>query len=64
MKGLLRVTAPYYTAGAVLENNICVFAPGIIKWMIGKDSDYIIKYLKKKGFKIELINGDKIEEIR
>lgn len=45
---LLRVVAPHFVAGAIWENNQCIAAAPILKWMIGKSPGYVRDYLKRK----------------
>lgn len=48
---LLRIEAPHYVAGIVFKNGIATYecAP-ILKWMIGKEWNWIITYLNYKRF--------------
>lgn len=57
MATLLRITAPYFTAG--LEFNprtkkVTNAAP-ILKWAVGKPVDHVTYWCKKKGFQYEEI---------
>lgn len=52
---LYQISAPYYTAGLVIENEKCTLAAPIIKWMIDKEFDVIKEYCNRKKFKIEEI---------
>ncbi len=52
-RGLLRVTAPHFVAGAVWERVEgyewrCTEAAPIIRWMVGKRSTDVRRYLNRK----------------
>lgn len=56
---ILQIKSSYYTAGAVFkkikEEWMCIDAAPIIKWMKGKKSKFIFKYLKEKSYSYEII---------
>ena len=58
-KKLLRIEAPYFTAGAIWERGakdwLCVEAAPIIKWMIGKPALETKAYLDSKGWRYEWV---------
>ena len=54
--GLLRINLPYATFGIVVENGFVREAAPMGKWMIGKHINMIIKWVEKKGGKVEAIN--------
>jgi len=51
MKVLMRIEAPHYVAGIVFENGKATkeCAP-IIKWMNGKEWNWVVAYLNSKKF--------------
>ena len=49
---LIQITAPHFCAGAVIKNGKVVITAPIIKWMIGKNKEFITNYCKKKKWKI------------
>lgn len=48
---LIQVTAPHFCAGIVIKDGQCVVAAPILKWAIGKDSDYLSRYFRRKGWR-------------
>ena len=48
---LVRVTAPHFCAGLIVEGGRCVTAAPILKWAIGKDADYLSRYFRRKGWR-------------
>jgi hypothetical protein len=48
---LVRVTARHFCAGLVIVNGRCVEAAPILKWAIGKDAEWLRRYLYNKGWK-------------
>lgn len=54
---LWRITAPHYTAGLITVGTRCVHAAPILRWAVGKELDYLIRYFHRKRFKVERV-GD------
>lgn len=52
MNGLLRVVAPHFIAGAVINAGRATRCAPIIRWMMGMDID-TIKRRHKKGWRLE-----------
>ena len=53
MEDLIRIDIDYACFGLVIKDNKVVEAAPIARWCIGKDKDYIIKYWKDRGAKVE-----------
>ena len=50
------VNLPYACFGLITFNNIVTnFCPPIAKWMVGKDIEFVKKWVKKKGGTIDFI---------
>lgn len=41
MEELIQITAPFFCAGAVLQDGVCREAPAIIRYMVGHDRHWI-----------------------
>jgi hypothetical protein len=55
---LVRVEAPHFVAGIeVNERGMCMNAAPILKWCIGKKTDFLRDYFKGKGWKATIVNG-------
>ena len=53
---LVRVEAPHFVAGiTVNERGMCMGAAPILKWCIGKKTDFLRDYFKSKGWKATLV---------
>lgn len=59
---LVRVTSPYFVAGAVWEHQdnppgwVCVrCAPILERWMRGRSADYVKAEMHSRGWKIEKV---------
>jgi hypothetical protein len=48
---LVQIQAEHFCAGLVLENEICVDAAPIIKYMLGWNRERIRNYCRKKGWR-------------
>lgn len=60
----IQIDSGYYVAGAEFDdNNICVRAAPIIKWMIGKKQDWIENYCLQKNFDWSISNVRSKSEI-
>ena len=47
---LVRVVAPHYVAGYVVENGRVVKAAPILAWAVGKSYSDVGRYLENKGY--------------
>ena len=52
---LIRVVAPHFVAGLVLDDEVCREAPPILKWTICKDREFLRGYFARKGWKATVI---------
>ena len=50
---LIRVTAPHFVANCVLAGNHCTEAAPILKWAIGRESGYLLRYFAKNNWSVE-----------
>jgi hypothetical protein len=57
---LVRVVAPHFVAGLVLENDIVVRAAPILKWAKGKDRDWLRTYFQQKGWIASVVSSKSI----
>jgi len=49
---LVRVDAPHFCAGIEInESGMCMNAAPILKWCIGKKTDFLRGYFNRKGWK-------------
>jgi hypothetical protein len=54
---LVRVTAPHFVAGLVLdESGHCIEAPPILAASIGKTAGELARYFERRGWQAELVN--------
>ena len=51
----LWIDLPYATFGAVFEDGICVRVAPIGHWMIGKHLGEVVRWVKKRGERIQII---------
>ena len=49
---LHQISAPYFVAGILTKDDVCVEAAPIIKWMVGKHLSYLRTYCRRKKWKI------------
>lgn len=53
---LVRVDAPHFVAGLEInEQGMCMVAAPILKWCIGKRTDFLRDYFKRKGWKATIV---------
>lgn len=52
MSWLVRVEAPYYCAGFIVEDAWVAEAAPILRWAVGRRGRDVVEYLRKKGFKV------------
>ena len=55
MKKLYKVSSNYFVCGIEIENDVCVNAAPIVKYMKRKKLNWIKMYCKQKGFKLIMI---------
>lgn len=53
---MLIVDSGYYVAGLIFEGDTCIEAAPIVKWAVGKNKDYLLRYFLNKKFKVEEIH--------
>lgn len=55
---LVRVVAPHFCAGIEInERGMCVNAAPILKWCIGKKTDFLRDYFKRKRWKANIVRN-------
>ena len=55
---LVRVVAPHLVAGLIIgDDGRCDTAAPILGWAVGKNSDELRSYFKRKGWKASVIEG-------
>lgn len=52
---LARIVAPKFIAGIVLEDDVVVLAPPLLRYMIGWKRDKVRAHVKKKGWQIKKV---------
>ena len=52
---LVRVVAPHFVAGLVIENDRCIQTAPILSWAIGQMADDLRRYFEAKGWKASII---------
>jgi hypothetical protein len=52
---MIRITAPYFCAGAVVYKGEVIDAAPIINWMIGKTIAELRRYCARKGYRLEVL---------
>ncbi|HEY2534698.1 MAG TPA: hypothetical protein VGJ20_43455 [Xanthobacteraceae bacterium] len=53
MEKLIRIEAPHFVAGIVIDRkNMVVDAAPILKWMIGRDVHDCLSYFEKQGYRV------------
>lgn len=51
MKGVLvRVVAPHFVAGIIVDGGACVHAAPILHWAVGRKQDELRAYFARKGW--------------
>lgn len=50
---MVRIEAPHFVVGVILENYHVVKAPPIVRYMIGWTYDRVVQYARQKGWKLE-----------
>jgi len=57
-KMLVAVDAPHFYAGIIInERGMCIHAAPILKWCIGKRTDFLRGYFKRKGWKAIVVSN-------
>jgi len=54
---ILRINAPHFIAGVVLESTVTITAP-IVKYMKGWTEEKVYSYCASKGWQIDVIEGN------
>ena len=55
--GLVRVVAPHFVAGLVIDGDgRCVGAAPILKWAIGKTRGELSRYFRARGWEASIID--------
>jgi hypothetical protein len=52
---LVRVVAPHFVAGMLVDGDRVVRAAPILKWAIGKNRDFLRTYFRNKGWKATIL---------
>ena len=52
---LVRVDAPYFVAGLVVDGDTCTEAAPILRWAIGKRREFLSGYFRRKGWKAAIV---------
>lgn len=52
---LVRVVAPHFVAGIVVEADICVQAAPILKWTLWRNAEYLRKAFKQNGWRAHIV---------
>lgn len=52
---LLRISAPYFVAGAIVKNETIVHAAPILKYTVGWSQFKFLNHCRGKGWKIEVV---------
>lgn len=56
MERLIRVSAPHYVAGMIVDPNDRILrAAPILGWSVGKSLFNVSKYLRSKGYQLEVL---------
>lgn len=53
---LVRVVAPHFVAGIVLDMDVVVRAAPILGWTVGKTRDFLRAYFQKKSWAVEVVS--------
>lgn len=54
---LVRVVAPHFVAGLIVDNGVCVEAAPILRWAVGKRSDWLRGYFVRKRWQARILVG-------
>jgi hypothetical protein len=52
---LVRVEAPHFVAGFVMDGNVCTRAAPIIKYFVGRPADWIRAYCATKKWRANIV---------
>lgn len=53
---MLGISMPTMTFGLLLHDGICVDAPPIARWCVGKKEDYLIRYWRNRDAQLRWID--------
>lgn len=62
MSYLVRVVAPHFVAGLVVDDDRVTFAAPIIEYMVGWTPDHARSYIAKKGWRASIVTDHQEEE--
>lgn len=49
---MLRIEAPHFVVGAIVQNDRCVRVPPIVAWMRGKPRHVILAWCARRGYRV------------
>lgn len=52
---LVRVVAPHFCAGIILENDVVVRAAPILNWAVGRRREWLRSYFASRGWDASII---------
>lgn len=52
---LVRIVAPHFVAGIVMDGDTCTEAAPIMRWAIGKRRGFLSGYFRNKGWKAAIV---------
>ena len=52
---MLRISAPHFVAGVIIENGVVTEAAPILYWTRGKTDTFVKNYCEKKNWKYEVL---------
>lgn len=52
---LVRVEAPHFVAGLVIEDGRCIEAAPILRWAIGKSESYLRSYIRRRAWRASVV---------
>lgn len=52
---LVQITAPHFSAGITLKDDVVVAAAPVLKWTLGKTRDELCAYFKRKGWTVRVV---------
>jgi hypothetical protein len=55
MKICVRVVAPHFVAGLIVEGGFCTDAAPILGWCVGKEAPHLSAYFRRKGWKASIL---------
>lgn len=52
---LVRVVAPHFVAGLVMDGDTCTDAAPILRWAVGKQRAFLSEYFRRKGWRAAIV---------